>query len=179
MTWGRALAVLALAALFLYFKWPSASTVVGNTWVLPEEGRLEYEGVDYRAEWGPEVVYEGSARLFERAKYKLAPFFTHHTALSTGDFADSDLVSIVHNGGGNFIWTAAEKPEGTLVVLHMIPLDADVLDQLEEIDDGEPVRLVGRHESDSRIDGPDGMYVRLNHGNHKYLLVESAIPLPD
>ena len=174
MSRGWVLLVLALAALYLFFKWPSASTVVADTWVVPDEGRIEYKDVAYRAEWGPEVVYEGHARLFERAKYKLAPFFTHHTALSTGDFADPKLVAIVHNGGGNFIWTAAEKPEGTLMVLHMIPLNADVLDQLEEIDDGDLVELVGRHETDSRIDGPNGMYVRLNHGNHKYLLVQSA-----
>lgn len=179
MTRGRVLFVLAILALLLYLKWPSASSVVGDTWVVPDEGTLEYQGARWEAEWGPEVVHQGTARLFERAKYKSAPFFTHHTVLTTGDFSNPELVEIVHQGGGNFFWSSRSKPAGSLVALHMVPLNADVLQQLRQIDDGDRVELVGRHESDSRIDGEDGAYVRLNHSNHKYLLVESATVLPD
>lgn len=179
MTRGRVLFVLALLALFLYLRWPTASSVVGDTWVVPEEGWLEYKGVRYEAEWGPEVVYEGNARLFERAKYRSAPFFTHHTALATGDFSDPALVTISHNGGGNFLWGAPQKPEGSLVVLHMVPLNAEALDQLKRIDDGDLVELVGREEIDGHVTGANGKSLRLTHGNHKYLLVESATLLPD
>lgn len=179
MTRGRVLFVLALLALFLYLKWPSASSVVSHTSIAPEEGWLEYEGVRYQAEWGPEVVYQGSARLFERAKYKSAPFFTHHTALATGDFSDPALVTISHTGGGNFLWGAPAKPAGSLVILHIVPLDGEVLDQLKQIDDGDRVELVGRVETDGHVTGDNGKSLRLTHGNHKYLLVESATLLPD
>lgn len=172
MTWGRIAAVVALVALVLYCRGPSASTVVGDTFIQPDEGWLRYKEVRYEAEWGPEIVHEGDARFIERAKYKSAPFFTHHVVVTTGEFSDPDLVNLRHNGGGNFFWSAPKQPEGTIIVLHLVPLDRDVLDQLQSIDNGDAVKLVGREEVDSRVDGDDGSWLKLGHSNHKYLLVE-------
>ena len=172
MTWGRVVAVLALVGLVLYCRGPSASTVVGDTFIQRDEGWLRYKETRYEAEWGPEIVYAGDARFIERAKYKSAPFFTHHAVITTGEFSDPDLVNLRHNGGGNFIWAAPRKPEGTIIVPHLVPLDRDVLARLKSIDDGDAVELIGRDEVDSRIDGDDGSWIQLNHSNHKYVLVE-------
>ncbi len=179
MTWGRLIALLALVGLVLYCRGPSASSIVGDTLISVEEGWLDYKDTRLDADWGPLETRVGNARLFERAKYKSAPYFTHHVVLTTGQFSDSEFVSIRHNGGGNFIWSAPKKPEGSIIVLHMIPLDTDVLDQLEAIDDGDLVEIVGRDEVDSKIAGDDGSWIQLNHSNHKYLLVEQVGPAVD
>ncbi len=177
MTWSRVLLVLLLAAGALYCKVPRVSKIVADTSISVEDGWIDYRDVRYQAEWGPEEARAGNARLFERAKYKSAPFFTHHTVLTTGEFSDSELVTIRHTGGGNFTWAAPRKPEGTLVVLHIVPLDEDVLDQLGTIDDGDLVELTGRVEIDGKVSGSDGSWLRLGHSNHKYFLVERATAL--
>lgn len=179
MTWGRVVVVAALVALVLYCRGPSASSIVSETTLSPDEGWLEYREARFEAEWGPRITREGRTRFFERAKYKSAPFFTHHTVLTTGEFSDPELVSIRKTGGGSFSWAAPRKPKGTLVVLHMVPLDEDVLDQLQAIDDGDRVELVGREEVDGGVTGSDGSGMRLGSRNHKLFLVERATPLPD
>lgn len=179
MTWGRVLAVVAVVATVLYCRGPSAARVVANTSISPDQGWIDYKDVRYQAEWGPEVIRRGNARLFERAKYKAAPVFTHHTVLTTGEHSDPELVHIRHSGGGSFFWTAPRAPKGSLVVLHMVPLDEEVLSQLQEITDGDLVELAGREEVDGSVRGSDGSFLRLAHGNHKYFLVERATLLPD
>ena len=179
MTRGRVLLALALVGAWFFFKWPSATRIVSDTTVAVDEGWVDYKDVRYEAEWGDEVVRAGHARLFERAKYKSAPFFTHHTVLTTGDYSDSELVEIRHSGGGNFFWTSPRKPEGSLVALHIVPLNDDVLDQLRQIDDGDRVELVGRDEADGEVRGSDGSWLKLAHSNHRYMLVERATLLAD
>ncbi len=53
MTRGRVLLVLALLALFLYLRWPSASSVVGDTWSTAEASRVEYQGFRHLSEFVP------------------------------------------------------------------------------------------------------------------------------
>lgn len=169
--------LLVLAVLVLLFRGPSADAIVRNTTIAPEAGWIQFKDVRFEAEWGDQVSYRGYARLFERARYKSAPFFTHHTMLSTGDYAVAKRVQMRHNGGGSFSWSAQVEPEGTVVALHIVPRDDRVLRQLKRIDDGDLVELVGRVELDGHVKGSDGSYHRLGRSNHKYLLVESATRL--
>ncbi|MFQ5526406.1 MAG: hypothetical protein ACE5GX_09125 [Thermoanaerobaculia bacterium] len=174
MSLRHLLLLLAVAAAFLYLRGPSAGRVVSNTVISPESGIIQYKAVLYEADWGPEIVHSGNIRLIERARYKPAPFFTHHGLITTGEFSDPEIVEVRHTGGGNFIWTAKERPEGTLVALHFVPRDRTALRALASLDDGDAVELIGREEVDGAVKGSDGSFLRLQHDNHRYLLVESV-----
>ncbi len=178
MNLRRVVLLLAVAAAFLYLRWPSAGRVVANTIVAAENGYIQYKAVRYEAAWDPEVTHAGDVRLIERAKYKSAPFFTHHAIVTTGDYSDPGLVKIGDSGGGNFYWTAKQRPEGTLVVLHLVPRSRPVLKELERVGVGDSVELVGREEVDGGVEGSDGSYLRLTHDNHRYLLLDRARILP-
>ena len=158
----------------LYCRGPSAKTVVAATYVNVESGRLEYRGSGFAAEWGEPVVHQGDLRRIERARYKFAPFFTHHAVVTTGDYSDPALVTVSPFRGGSIVWAAQTAPQGTLIVLHFIPYDASILAQLARLDDGDCARFVGREEKDGTIRGDDGAYSRLNSANHRYLLVEAV-----
>lgn len=179
MTIQRALLVLVVAAAFLYLRGPSASQIVSNTVIATERGTIQYKTATYEAEWGPEVTHSGDVRLIDRAKYKSAPFFTHHAVLTTGEYSDPAIVKLGDSGGGNFYWTAKKQPEGTLLALHFVPRDPIVLRALKRIDEGDSIAFVGREEIDSNINGSNGSYIRLQHNNHRYLLLEEVRPLGD
>lgn len=176
MSYRTALLVLIVAAAFLYLRGPSAGRVVNNTVLAPEAGYIQYKSVRYTAEWGPDVVHTGEVRLIDRAKYKPAPFFTHHAVVTTGDFSDPDFVKIGDAKGGNFYWTSKDRPTGTIVALHLIPSDKTVLKSLQRIGTGDRIEFQGREEIDGSIEGADGSYLRLQHDNHRYLLVKRATP---
>jgi len=171
--------VLAALALFWILRGPSTSRIVSDTSIAIEAGSIQYKGVRYEAEWGPSVTHAGDIRLIDRAKYKPAPFFTHHAVLTTGDYSDPDLVKLSDSGGGNFFWTAKKQPEGTLVALHFVPKNALVLRALEGVEEGDAVALTGREETDGHVTGSDNSYLRLGHDNHKYLLLEEVRFLAD
>lgn len=174
MNLRTAILVLLVAAAFLYLRGPSAGRVVSNTIVAAESGYIQYKSVRYTAEWGPEVVHAGDIRLVDRAKYKSAPFFTHHAVVTTGDYSDPELVKINDAGGGNFYWTAKKRPAGTILALHFVPRDKQALIALKRVDSGDSVEFVGREEIDGAVQGSDGTYLRLQHDNHRYVLLDGV-----
>ena len=171
--------MLAALAAFLYLRGPSAARIVSDTIIAIEDDSIQYKAVRYEAEWSEQVTHAGDIRLIDRAKYKSAPFFTHHAVLTTGEYSDPKIVKIGDSGGGNFYWTAKKQPEGTLVALHFVPRDATVLRALKRIDEGDAVALVGREEIDGQVKGSDNSYLSLQHDNHKYLLLEEVRFLGD
>lgn len=158
----------------LYCRGPSARSVVANTRLAVEQGVVEYKGRSYAAEWGEPVIHQGDLRRIERARYRFAPFFTHHAVVTTGDFSDPERVTVSPFRGGSIIWSAAAPPRGTLVVLHFIPLDASVLAALTRLDDGDCARFSGREETDGEIRADDGAFSRLNSANHRYVLLDGV-----
>ncbi|MCP4204637.1 MAG: hypothetical protein GY769_22235 [bacterium] len=174
MTTRRVLLVLVVAAAFVYLRGPSARRVVSNTVIAAEAGAIQYKAVRYEADWGPQVTHSGDVRLIDRAKYKPAPFFTHHVVLTTGEYSDPGVVKLGDSGGGNFYWTAKKQPEGTILALHLVPRDQTVLRALKRIDEGDSIAFAGREELDGHVKGSNGSYLRLQHDNHKYLLLEEV-----
>jgi hypothetical protein len=174
LTIRRALLLLVVAAAFFYLRGPSVGRIVSNTVITAEEGTIQYKAVRYEAEWGPEITHSGDVRLIDRAKYKPAPFFTHHAVLTTGEYSDPDIVKITDSGGGNFYWTAKKQPQGTLIALHFVPRDQTVLRALKRIDEGDSIAFVGREEVDGSVEGSDGSYMTLRHDNHRYLLLDEV-----
>lgn len=171
------LAALVVAGL-LYCRGPSASTVVSRTRLDTAAGAIDYGDVRFEAEWGEPVRHEGDIRRIGRARYKPAPFFTHHAVVTTGDFSDPDRVTVSRFNGGSIIWTAQTRPEGSLIVLHFVPADASVLASLKRLGEGDCARFSGREETDSHIKGSDGSWIKLTHDNHRYVLLEAVQACP-
>lgn len=165
--------IIAAAALgiYLYLQPPSTAKVVRDTSIDTQEGTLRYQGNDYQAQWGEATEHAGDVRYTGRAYWKYAPFFTHDIILTTGEFSDPEIVEIAPVKDGNTRWRANKRPEGSFLVLHLIPANPEVLAGLDAIREGEPVKLLGQEEKDSRITGSDGSVTRLTHDNHRFLLV--------
>lgn len=174
MSLRSVLIAAAVLAAFFFLRGPSPARIASQTVISPEAGTLEYRGVHYEAEWGEPVTRTGDIRLIDRAKYKSAPFFTHHAVLTTGDFSDPSRVKLGDSGGGSFYWTAKEQPEGTILALHFVPQDEIVVRVLEALNEGDTVTLIGRDEVNGEVKGSDGSFLRLRHDNHKYVLLQEV-----
>lgn len=171
-------ALVLILAIFLYCRGPSAKTIVAGTRIESDQGFLEYRGRRWAAEWGEPVVHQGDLRRIERARYKFAPFLTHHAVVTTGDYSDPERVTVSPFRGGSIMWSASTRPEGSLIVLHFLPADGSILGELARLGNGDCARFSVREEIDGHIEGEDGAHARLNSANHRYVLLEGVRPCP-
>jgi len=144
-----------------------------------EAGRIDYAGITYEALWTEETIrFEGDLRYAGRAYSRELPMVTHDAVLTTGDFSDPKLVKVspLKKGSGTWRSKSSSKgtPKGTLVALHFIPSDLGIHGQLTRLREGDSVEIEGRVETDSRVDASNGGFWRLNHSNHKLVLVTAV-----
>jgi hypothetical protein len=166
------LVVLALAVIvYVLLRPPSVVKIARGMEVGLESGTIAYRGAVYTGEWGEPLTRAGTVRLSERAWRKWMPIVTADLALASGDFSDPELVAIESLGGGNMVWRAREQPEGTLVVLHIVPANPAVAKAVSRLAEGESVELAGREELRGSIESSTGAWVRLGHSNHRFFLV--------
>jgi hypothetical protein len=163
---------LVVLAGYLYFKAPSAASIAEEMKVDIIKGTISYDGITYAAQWDEQVVYSGDIRDIGRAYDKYAPYITNDAVVTTGEFSDPSIVSVSPIRNGNMSWFSKKEPEGSLIVLHFIPVNFLVYEKLARIQTGQKVELVGREEIDSKIEGPDGRTVSLGHSNHKFFVLE-------
>lgn len=163
-----------MLAAYFYFKAPSADSIVLETRVDIQNGKIDYKGVTYSAQWSDETVHLGDIRYIGRAYDQYAPYITNDAIVTTGEFSDPSIVEVTPITNGNMRWRSKKNPQGTLVVLHFIPVDGTVYDKLKRIKEGQRVELIGREETDSRIEGPDGGFTALGHSNHKFFVLEDV-----
>lgn len=154
---------------------PSAMQILENTSIDIQNNTIQYKSITYKATWGDLVEYQGDARVVQRAYHKNCPFITHEIILTTGEFSDADIVQIAPIRDGNTRWTAKKKPTGTFLVMHCIPQNLEILDILENLEAGASVTIKGRIEKNYQITASNNIYVRLNHTNHKFFLVNEII----
>ena len=164
-------AIIAVVGFFLVTRPPSGEKIARQMEISVEAGTVFYGGVVYTTKWGQPLTRSGDIRHFIRAYNKRVPIVTFHAVLTTGEFSDPDIVTIDHNGGGNYIWRSKKQPNGTLIALHFVPESDVVFKALRGIDIGDSVEIVGRDEMRGAIEGADGSYLRLGHDNHKFVLV--------
>jgi hypothetical protein len=150
---------------------PSDEAIARNMVVRIDEQSIEHKDVGYAAAWGEEIIHEGDLRQIVRAYNRQAPVITRDAVVTTGEFSDPDIVHIAPLKRGSTIWNAGRQSEGSLVVLHIIPVNLEIQHRLAELDEGDRVRFTGHHETDSRIENSYGGYVELGHSNHLFLLV--------
>ncbi len=165
---------LLFAAFHLWFRDPSAESIISKTVIDIDGGTIRSGDITYQAEWGETIEYEGDLRYVGRAYDPLIPIVTTDAILTTGEYSDPSKVRVTPIRNGNMMYFKQGNPQGSLVVLHFVPIDKQTLLQLEELREGESVRLSGREEIDSEINGSDTSFFKLQHSNHRILLVESV-----
>ncbi len=168
------LIVFVLLAVYFCFKAPSAHSIAQEMQVDAENGTIKYKDITYTAEWGDQKIYVGDIRYIGRAEDKNALYITNDAIVTTGEFSDPSIVSVTPIVHGNMYWRAQKQPKGSLVVLHFIPENLLVYEDLARIEKGQRAEFTGREEIDSRIISSNGGYIALGHSNHKFFLLENV-----
>ena len=88
-------------------------------------------------------TFTGLVRHTTRINERKYPMLTHDILITSGDFADSDLVrtSVTNH---HFIWSSREAvPQGNINLLHTMPMNEEALNGLYEIEYGDIVTIKG------------------------------------
>ena len=171
-------AVILVIGIYVVMRPPSAAKIARGLEVDLEANTIGYDGDVFSAEWGDSVTRTGDVRHVVRAHNKYAPIVLLHVVVTTGEFSDPDIVTIDHNGGGNYFWRSKKQPEGSLIVLHLVPETEAAFRTMRVIDEGDRVEIVGRDELRGSIESEGGGFLRLGHDNHKFVLVSRVTVMP-
>lgn len=164
---------IILLAGYFWFQPPSVDSVFSGMQF--SHGNIVYRNVTYQTEWGPEVQHRGTVHYIHRAFYRAVPLITHHAIVTTGEYNDPAITTIQNiDSSGNMSWRATHNPQGSLIVLHFIPQNKEVLEQLKNLKNGDQAIFVGAEERDSKIVGSNGAWLQLGHDNHKYVLLRTV-----
>jgi len=166
--------LLIVGGIYVHATWkPSPMKIAENM----EVGELiRYEGKEYESDWGEErEKIEGYLRQKDRHYQRSIPIVTYDLIVTSGEFSDPDIVKIKNKGNGNYYWHAKKQPEGTLVVYHSVPSSLEAQYELDRIEEGADVNLIGKISQDGKISSESGDYLKLRHDNHKFILVEEAL----
>ncbi len=89
-------------------------------------------------------IYLGIVRHISPDRETMIPFVTHDILVTSGDYADPDLVttSVVFH---HFFWRAnsADYPSGTISLIHAVVLDPNIYATLMQIDKWDTVQITG------------------------------------
>ena len=104
--------------------------------------------------------FSGIVRYTTEDHEKDFPLLTHDILVTSGDFANPDIVHTdVYEH--HFTWSSpkSEHPQGAINLLHTVPLNEDIYQQLLQVKDGEQVTISGPEIL--RIDAykPDGALI--------------------
>ena len=169
------LAIIAIVVgIYAYTLPPAAEKITRKTTIDTDKGSIVYGGTVYSAEWGDEVSHAGDIRFIGRAYHEQIPVITYEAIVTNGEFSDPSIVEVTPIKDGNMRWRAQKQPEGSLIVLHFIAKDLTVFHDIRNIRQGDKVEFVGREETDNMISASNGDFVKLNHNNHRYLLVSKV-----
>lgn len=163
--------ILIIGGLYLYLDWkPSGSRIAADM----DVGEvIIYQGKVYTSDWAMDSEeIEGFLRRKDRHYDKNMPVITYDLILTTGEFSDPEIVKLRNKGGGNYYWRAKKQPEGTLVVYHSVPSSPEAQNGLDRMEQGKHIVLVGSISQNNEIRSNSGEFVKLMHGNHKFILLE-------
>jgi hypothetical protein len=139
------LLVGALTVYFFYWDdWfpPDADDVVANLSEAPN-GAVQYDGELYPSQWTPEEELGGIVNQVARGHFSQLPFVTHAVVLVTGDYADPEKVQIGDLEDHQVNYAATSTPNGTIVLVHVVPADAAALAALRQLKPGQWATLQG------------------------------------
>ena len=106
-----------------------------------------------------ETTFRGLVRHATPIRLERFPNLTHDILVTTGDFADPNRVS-TSVFDHHFTWFTTEKNplNGTIHLLHTIPLDEATYNQLLSLRSGQQVSIRGREVLRIEAYQPDGSY---------------------
>jgi hypothetical protein len=92
-----------------------------------------------------ESNYTGLVRFVSPIRESTVPFLTHDILMTTGDFASSDLVS-TSVFDHHFSWSSSKlkAPAGTINLIHAVPMNESIYQQLLGIKSGQKAVIHGR-----------------------------------
>jgi hypothetical protein len=92
-----------------------------------------------------DTIFQGHVRHVSVNRISKFPFLTHDILITTGDYADSDLV-YTNVTNHHFYWQSLNNdyPQGTINLLHVVPEDEEIYQQLLKIRHGDTVTISGR-----------------------------------
>lgn len=89
-------------------------------------------------------VFTGLVRHVGPIRLGDFPFLTHDVLVTTGDFANSALVTTtVSNHHFTWVTPGSNQPQGTINLLHVVPLNEEIYQQLMGISGGQQVTISG------------------------------------
>ena len=99
---------------------------------------------DIQFEYATNSTFTGVVRHTSRWRDASVPFMSHDILVTTGDFANPDLVrTSVSNH--HFRWRSPDqKPNGTINLLHIFPATEEIYVQLNQIEEWDTVTITGR-----------------------------------
>jgi hypothetical protein len=163
--------IVVIGAINWLFNYePSTKTIVENMTV---DENITFKDIQFDSDWDDDVIeITNHVRQKDRHYDERMPIVTYNLILTSGEYNDSDIVSIQNLGGGNYYWRAQKQPEGSIMFYHLIPSSPEIQNKLDEIEVGRLVTLRGKISENNKIVSSDGGYfVQINHDNHKYILV--------
>ena len=167
------LIALIITGLYLYLTWQPSTLEIANEMEFGEV--ITYQGKNYESDWAVDSEkIEGHLRRKDRHYDENVPIVTYDLIITTEEYSDPDVVKIRHKGGGNYYWSSSKQPKGTLVVYHTVPSTPEAQNKLDEIEQDATVTLIGKISQNSEIKSDSGSFVKLMHGNHKFILIEDA-----
>ena len=107
-----------------------------------------------------DTEFQGYVRHVSINRINKFPFLTHDILVTTGDYADPDLV-YTNVTNHHFYWQSLNEnyPQGTINLLHVVPENEDIYQQLLKIRNGDTVAISGREIL--RIDAYDSQNTNL------------------
>ncbi len=109
----------------------------------------QIQGDDYRweisLETDNESEYSGVVRHTLAIRIGKLRILTHDILVTSGDFADPAIVSTsVSNHRYRWVAEGTASPQGRINLLHTVPVDEEVFRQLDKIESGDNVTIVGQ-----------------------------------
>lgn len=91
-----------------------------------------------------DTVFHGQVRHISPIDISKFAILSHDILITSGDFSDSDLVS-TRVSNHRFIWHPKNgiQPDGSINLLHTVPINQDIFLKLKEIKNGDVVRITG------------------------------------
>ncbi len=117
-------------------------TVMNQYQTIQDEQGANWE-VTY--EKSRDSIFQGHVRHVSVNRISKFPFVTHDILITTGDYADSELV-YTNVTNHRFYWQSLNEnyPQGTINLLHVVPENEDIYQQLLKIRNGDTVTISGR-----------------------------------
>ncbi len=131
-------------------------------------------------EYSTDTTFTGIVRHTSLWYDSSAPFMSHDILVTTGDFALPELVDVSVLAHKFFYHWSDARPVGTINLLHILPLNSEIFDQLKQIDKWDNVTISGREILRINVYDETGRYAgfMMDTGCNTILVKSVSTPSP-